>query len=168
VTLILSILNQHEDNTLQRTNYVPCLPRDEYKKLINGFQIGQDENGKPIYDLWMDHYKVTMRCMLSQAGETDVDMRTFATQKCAYQRSGLDNVPLSRPLRGYGFIVFIACLGFLCQDHRYWQIAKVILKSFPLGVAEKFKPLSFVRTLRLNCLTNRYASFGKKFGGRYI
>jgi hypothetical protein len=48
-------------------------------------------------------------------------------------------------------------LDFYVKTIGIGQIAKVILKSFPLGVAEKFKPALFVRTLRLNCLTNRYA-----------
>jgi len=150
-------LESAEDNTLQRTNYVPCLPRDEYKKLINGFQIGQDENGKPIYDLWMDHYKVTMRCMLSQAGE-----RTLI---CALlpRKSAHINAVVSTTFRCLDHCVDMASLcsslvlDFYVKTIGIGQIAKVILKSFPLGVAEKFKPALFVRTLRLNCLTNRYA-----------
>ena len=58
-----------QDDMLQRTNYIPCIPVDKYKSLIKGFVIGQDEEGNVIYDNWMDYYKVTMRCMLSQAGE---------------------------------------------------------------------------------------------------
>jgi hypothetical protein len=50
------------DNQIVRTNYIPCIAIDEYKTLIKGFQIGQDEDGNPIYDNWMDYYKVTMRC----------------------------------------------------------------------------------------------------------
>ena len=29
--------------------------------------------------------------------------------------------------------------------------------SFPLGIADKYRPALFARTLRLNCVTNRYA-----------
>lgn len=150
-------LKTAEDNTLQRTNYTPCLPRDEYKKLINGFQIGQDSNGKPVYDLWMDHYKVTMRCMLSQAGE-----RTLI---CALlpRKSAHINAVVSTTFRSLDNCVDMASLcssivlDFYVKTIGIGQIAKVILKSFPLGVPQKYKPSLFVRTLRLNCLTNRYA-----------
>lgn len=58
-----------KQDIVQRTNYIPCINRDSYSKSIQGFQIGTDEAGNPLYDNFIDHYKVTLRCMLSQAGE---------------------------------------------------------------------------------------------------
>lgn len=72
------VLNSDYDNIdlteinadyVPRTNYVPVMPLKEYKELFKGFQNGQDKDGKPIYDNWMDYYKVGFRNMLSIEGE---------------------------------------------------------------------------------------------------
>ena len=66
---------------IQRTNYTPCLTKEMYREQILGFEK-KDVDGNPIYDSFLDYYKVTLRCMLSQAGE-----RTYPRSHihCIYQ-----------------------------------------------------------------------------------
>ena len=54
---------------MPRTNYVPLGPVIEFKKIIPGFPIYQDNEGKTIYDLWTDYYKVGYRRMIGSSSE---------------------------------------------------------------------------------------------------
>lgn len=80
------VLNSDYDNIdlsksqdiVQRTNYIPVLSKNQYVKSVQGFVIGHDGDMKPIYDNYIDYYKVTLRCMLSQAGE-----RTWIWLRCS-------------------------------------------------------------------------------------
>lgn len=62
-------LEKINDNYSSRTNYLPGLLLEEYKNLINGFDVGQSKDGDFTFECWMDYYKVGFRKMLSQAGE---------------------------------------------------------------------------------------------------
>lgn len=145
------------DQFVQRTNFVPALPLSQYKSLIKGFQIGQDKDGLPIYENWMDEYKVTMRCMLNISQE-----RTLI---CAVlpRKTAHINAVISVSFRdGYNCVDMAAfCesipLDFYLKTIGLGQIAKVLLESFPLGVPSQYTNPLRVRTLRLNCVTNRYA-----------
>lgn len=145
------------DNQIVRTNYIPCIAIDEYKTLIKGFQIGQDEDGNPIYDNWMDYYKVTMRCMLSQAGE-----RTLICAVLPRKTAHIHAVVSTTFRRGNDCVDMAALcasipLDFYMKTIGIGQIAKSILKSFPLGVDPTYNNTLRSRTLRLNCVTNRYS-----------
>lgn len=150
-------LGSIEDNYVTRTNFVPARPIGEYKKLIKGFQIGQDEDGFAIYEDWVDEYKVTMRCMLSQAGE-----RTLICAVLRGKTAHIHAVVSTTERRGNDCVDMAALcsslpLDFYLKTIGIGQIAKVILESFLMGIPQKYKPALFARTLRLNCLTNRYA-----------
>lgn len=145
------------DLFVQRTNFVPALPLSQYKSLIKGFQMGQDKDGLPIYENWMDEYKVTMRCMLNISQE-----RTLI---CAVlpRKTAHINAVISVSFRdGYNCVDMAAfCesipLDFYLKTIGLGQIAKVLLESFPLGVPSQYTNPLRARTLRLNCVTNRYA-----------
>ncbi len=52
-----------------RSNYKPLLPTKVYVSMVNGFQIGQDSEGKPLYDNWIDYYKLVFSAMVGPSSE---------------------------------------------------------------------------------------------------
>ncbi|MBR1434568.1 MAG: type II restriction endonuclease subunit M, partial [Bacteroidales bacterium] len=52
-----------------RSNFSPVLPIKEYRELIDGLPISVDQQGKDVYDSWIDHYKLAFRSQLSQPQE---------------------------------------------------------------------------------------------------
>lgn len=58
-----------EDNYIQRTKYVPNVTDYVDQPMFKGFFIHQDNEGKAIYDNWLDYYKVGFRKMVNLSGE---------------------------------------------------------------------------------------------------
>lgn len=58
-----------KEEDVARTNYVPQNVAPGYESIIKGFQTGKDADGNPVFDNWLDYYKIGFRKMLSQAGE---------------------------------------------------------------------------------------------------
>lgn len=148
-----------KQDIVQRTNYIPCINRDSYSKSIQGFQIGTDEAGNPLYDNFIDHYKVTLRCMLSQAGE-----RTLI---CAVlpRKTAHINAVISIAFRnGYDCVDMAALFSSLPYDFftkttGIGQMGKEMLSKYPMAVRKKnlLTPLR-ARILVSNCLTDNYTS----------
>ncbi|MCC8114704.1 MAG: type II restriction endonuclease subunit M, partial [Bacteroidales bacterium] len=151
-------LESISDDYSVRTNYIPAQPLMQFRNEIKGFQIGQDENGAPIYECWMDYYKVAIRKMTGGgSGE-----RTL---------TGAILPPKSSQIEGVRSIVFkstshIVELGGLLASLPFDFLVKTMgmsnltenrIAKFPLGIEDRFKNSLFIRALRLNCLTNRYA-----------
>lgn len=140
-----------------RTNYVPAIPFNEYNELIKGFPQGQNAEGLEIYDNWMDYYKVGCRKMLSQAGE-----RTLI---CALlpRKSAHINGVISVVFRNEDHSVDMAALcssivmDFYMKTVGASNLQSSRMDSFPLVVGDKYRIALHARTLRLNCVTNRYA-----------
>ena len=65
---VVDLMNVGQDYA-SRSNYRPMLNLIDYKKLIPGFECGKDDDGNPIYDNWIDYYKVGFRKMLAISGE---------------------------------------------------------------------------------------------------
>lgn len=147
-----------EDDYTARTNYTPSIPLSDFRNLIKGFFVGKDEDGNDVYDCWMDYYKVGMRRMTGGgAGE-----RTL---------TGAILLPKSTHIGGVTSVVFKDIsyvvedaglsaslpLDFYIKTLKLNDIHANRVEAFPLGIPSKYKPALFARTLRLNCLTNRYA-----------
>lgn len=140
-----------------RTNYVPAIPFNEYNELIKGFPQGQNAEGLEIYDNWMDYYKVGCRKMLSQAGE-----RTLI---CALlpRKSAHINGVISVVFRNEDHSVDMAALcssivmDFYMKTVGASNLQSSRMDSFPLVVGDNYRIALHARTLRLNCITNRYA-----------
>lgn len=150
-------LTQIPENYVQRTNYTPVIGIDQYKSLIRGFQTGQDEEGRPVYEDWVDYYKIGFRKMLSQAGER--------TLTCAIMMKGTAHTGacVSVSFRSNADMVeFAALSASLLFDFYMKTVASQNLNThkfmpYPLGVAPQYlAPLS-LRALLLNCLTRPYA-----------
>lgn len=53
---------------IQRTNYTPNIPLEEYNKQVKGFLI-KNKYGADEYENYFDYYKIGIRAMVSQSGE---------------------------------------------------------------------------------------------------
>lgn len=150
-------LDKINDAFSARTNYVPCTSLEVYNTLIKGFPKGQDENGNTIYENWMDYYKVGFRKMLSQAGE-----RTLI---CALlpRKSAHINGVISVAFRNGNYSVDMTAMcssivmDFYMKTVGASNLQSSRMDSFPLVVEDKYRKSLHARTLRLNCVTNRYA-----------
>lgn len=160
------VLNSDYDNIdlteinadyVPRTNYVPVMPLKEYRELFKGFQNGQDKDGKPVYDNWMDYYKVGFRNMLSIEGERSLI--------CAVLRSKTAhiNAVISTAFRsGYDCVDMAALCSSVVLDFYIKTIGSSNLlpkrlSSLPLGTPVKYQSSMYSRALMLNCLTAEYA-----------
>jgi len=146
------------DDYSARTNYVPSICLSDFCELIKGFPIGQNANGECIFDKWIDYYRFAWRAMLSQAGE-----RTFICCIIPPKASHINGVN-TMIMREYPNLVEVVGLSssivvdFYCKTIGMSNIhGNNINKSFPIGISDLYKPSLFARTLRLNCVTSRYA-----------
>lgn len=150
-------LESIEDNFSARTNYIPCTSLAEYNSLIKGFPIGQDDNGNTVYENWMDYYKVGFRKMLSQAGE-----RTLICALLPRKSAHIHGV-ISVAFRNGDYSVDMTALcssivmDFYMKTVGASNLQSSRMDSFPLVVKDKYRKALHARTLRLNCVTNRYS-----------
>lgn len=146
-----------ETDIIQRTNYTPAIDIKQYKEKIKGFQIGIDNNGSPLFDSFIDYYKVTLRCMLSQVSE-----RTLICAVLPRKTAHIHAV-ISTAFRSQYNCVDMAGLfsslplDFFTKTIGIGQIGKDMLSKYPLGVAPKYQSALYSRTLLLNCLSTHYA-----------
>lgn len=150
-------LEKISDDYSSRTNYLPGLELNEYKNLINGFKIGQNKDGNSTFECWMDYYKVGFRKMLSQAGE-----RTLICALLPRKSAHIHGV-ISVAFRNGNYSVDMTALcsslvlDFYMKTVGASNLMPMRMQMLPLGVPFQYiKPLR-ARTLRLNCVTNRYA-----------
>ena len=160
------ILNSDYDNIsftemtedyVPRSNYQPVMPLSEYKKLFKGFQCGQDADGKPVYEDWLDYYKVGFRNMLSIEGERSL-ICAVLPRKTAHIHAVISTAFRSR----YDCVDMAGLCSSIVFDFYIKTVASSNLlpkrlASFPLGVAPKYQSALYSRTLLLNCLTKHYA-----------
>ena len=62
-------LSSIEEDYCQRSNYLRKMPLPQYCGLYKGFMCEQSNDGKPVFENWLDYYKVGFRKMLSITGE---------------------------------------------------------------------------------------------------
>ena len=150
-------LSIEKDDSSILTNYTPNLPLPQYRSIIQGFPTGHDALGNVLYDCWMDYYKVAIRRMTGGgSGERTltgailpkytsvIDSITTFVFKDAHLLTEMAALTASLPLDYYIKVIGISNIH-----------ASTAIK-FPLGIAEIYKSSLFARTLRLNCVTNRY------------
>lgn len=160
------VLNSDYDNIdlaeinadyVPRTNYVPVMPLKEYKELFKGFQNGQNKDGKPVYDNWMDYYKVGFREMVGPTSE-----RTLI---CAVLRSKTAHIHtvISAAFSSRYDCVDMAAfscslpLDFYMKVIAAQHLSPGRMSAFPIGAQEKYQSSMYSRALMLNCLTAEYA-----------
>ena len=155
-------LNKIGDDFVPRTNYLPIIPLDQYKKQIRGFATGQNGEDQPIYDDWMDYYKVGFRAMLSIEGERSLI--------CAVLRSKTAHINgvISTAFRnGDNTVDMTALCSSIVMDFYVKIIAMQNLNPrrlqfFRIGIPNKFQTAAYSRTLLLNCVTRHYFNLWKE------
>lgn len=149
-------LNQISNMGNSRTLYRRILPIKDFKMLFRGFQNGFDENGLPIYDDWLDYYKVGFRKMLDCGQE-----RTLICAVLRSKSAHIHGVISISFLNRYDSVDMAALCSSIVMDFYIKAVDASNLQgnrmqSFPLGVAEKYQSAMYSRTLLLNCLTVHY------------
>lgn len=150
-------LTKIDQNYIARTNYTPVMNLSDYVSIEKGFVIGQDSNGEPKFNYWIDLYKSSFRLMLSQAGE-----RTLSGGIIPPKASHICTV-ISVAFRNlYHLVEFEGITSSIVLDFFVKTIGTGALhggriEAFPLGISDKYKPALFARTLLLNCLTTAYS-----------
>ena len=153
----IDLLSSSEDYNV-RTNYIPIIPLDEYKSLIKGFQCGQDIGGNPIYENWVDYYKVAYRLMTGGGSGERTLTAALLPPKSSHLVTAITTVfrNIHDTIELAGLSASIV-LDFFIKVIGCGAIHATRVESFPLGISDKYKSALFVRTLMLNCLTLHYA-----------
>ena len=151
------------DDYSARTNYTPNIPLSDFRELIKGFNIGQNAEGENVYDCWMDYYKVGMRRMTGGgAGErtlTGAILPPYTTHIGGVTSAIFRN---SNYMIEYAGLSASLVLDFFIKTLKINDIHANRVEGFPLGISDLYKPALFARTLRLNCVTNRYADLWRE------
>ncbi|WP_426790706.1 Eco57I restriction-modification methylase domain-containing protein [Sphingobacterium sp. WOUb80] len=148
---------QIDENYTARTNYVPQNITAGYRNSIVGFQ---KEDG--TYDNWLDYYKIAFREMISSASERTVNGAILLPY------SGHINTVISvifkdiTDLIEFSGLVNSISIDFIIKTIASPHLNKSRLEQLPLGIADKYKPALFVRTLQLNCLNKYYSPLWKE------
>ena len=152
----VDLLSISED-FVQRTNYTPLIPLDNYKALFSGFVIGQNADGTEKKDFWIDHYKVGFRKMINQAGERSLICAVLP------RRTAHIHGVISASFVSENYSVDMAALcasivmDFFLKTIAAQNLTPGRLANFPLGIDEKYNNAMRLRALLLNCLTNAYS-----------
>ena len=155
-------LSKIDDNYGIRALYKRKLNLDDYVKFINGFQIGQDRDGKPLYDNWIDYYKFAYRRMLGNDSE-----HTFIGAILAPGYSHIHTInsitfrDIAKTVEFSGLAASIP-IDFFVKVLGANDLTEGRVETIPFGISDRFKPALFVRTLMLNCLTKHYADLWEK------
>ena len=150
-------LSSIEEDYCQRSNYLRKMPLPQYCGLYKGFMCEQSNDGKPVFENWLDYYKVGFRKMLSITGERSLI--------CAVLRSKTAHIHgvISIAFRNrYDTVDMAALCASIVMDFYVKTVGASNLQgsrmqSFPLGVAPKYQSAIYSRTLLLNCLTVHYS-----------
>ena len=149
-------LSTLSDSYSARTNYIPNIPISDFRNLCVGFYKGQGTDGI-ISDDWFSFYKAAFRRQIGADSERSLSGAIIPPNSAHI--GGVVSVTFDN----YDDLVeFSGCCSSTIWDF-YVKILKISdvrinrINSFPLGIADKYKPALFVRTLLLNCLTTAYA-----------
>ena len=150
-------LTQIPEDYVPRTNYTPTIGLDKYKSLIQGFQIGQDADGRPVYDDWFSHYKMGFRRMVGSSSERTLSGAILLPH--TFNIGGVVTVVFKnlKDLVEFSALSSSMPLDFYLKTLGISDIHANRVQPFPSGVEERFKEPLYLRTLLLNCLTRPYA-----------
>lgn len=150
-------LEKVEAETTARTNYVPAVSLPAYNALMKGFDQGQTAEGECRIDNWMDYYKVGFRKMISIVQERSL-ICAILPPKSAHV-FGIISV-VFRELTDVVDLTSLCSslvLDFYMKTMGATNLQPTRMEPFPMGDDERFRNALRARTLRLNCVTQRYA-----------
>lgn len=152
-----------DEKFVPRTNYVPDEDLATYCNRIDGFPITWDEKGNPpVYDRWIDYYKVCFSKMLSIAGERTLQP-AIIPPKVAHTNAVISTI-FKKPEKTVEFAGIAASIlmDFYVKTIGRGNLYDDTIQALPLGLPEPFKSQVFVRTLLLNCVTKPYSPLWEK------
>lgn len=145
------------DDYHPRTCYVPQLHIKDYDEIQKGFFIGQNANGENLYDSWLSYYKAGFRRMMGSTSERSLSGAILPSN---YLHIGsIKSIVFNRHCNMLEFVGLCSSivLDFKIKIMGVTDLHKDRIMPLPLGIADKYKPALFSRTLLLNCLTTAYA-----------
>jgi hypothetical protein len=144
-------------NYIARSNYKRTNNIALYlNSFISGFQAGSDIDGRPIFEKWIDYYKVGFRNMLNQAGE-----RTWICALLPRKSAHIHGViSVTFRNRDYTVDMVTLCSSLVLDFYVKTLGASNLLGrvlTFPIQIPEKYQNSIRCRSLQLNCLAEYYA-----------
>lgn len=150
------------DDFLPRTNYKPKQDLITFKAHISGLKkIGENKEGKILYDNWIDYYKVCFSKMLNITGE-----RTLQPAIIPPKTSHIHGVLTLIFDKESKLLEFSGLCSSIVYDFYIKSLGKgnlyeSSLNSLPLNLNPELTSKISLRTLLLNCLTRPYSQFWK-------
>lgn len=156
----LQIINE---SFISRTNYVPNIPIEDYVNTIKGFVVGYDEDDKPIYDNWIDYYKLSFSKMLNTSSERT--LQPAIIPKFTSHINGVISIAFKElnSLVEFAGIASSIVFDFLIKTIGTANLTNSRISTLPIGISSIFKEALFARTLRLNCLNTYYQQLWEDF-----
>lgn len=151
-------LQEADEYTIARTNYIPQNITAGYADVLKGFQKGHDSLDRPVYDSWFDYYKIGFRAMLSQAGE-----RTLTGAILPPNAAHIHTVKSVTFKKEHSLVEFAAISSSLPIDFFIKAMGKsglydnAQIDNIPMGFNEIYSKVLYIRVLLLNCLNKYYA-----------
>lgn len=152
------ILDRIKDDFIPRTLFKSNRDISFVANIEQGFEIGKDLDGKPVYDSWVDYYKLGFRKMVGTTSE-----RTLTGAIIPSKVSHVDTVHSivfkeTEKLVELAGLSASVVLDFYLKTLGAINVHYGIIESFPLGISDMYKCALFSRTLLLNCLTCHYSN----------
>ena len=140
-----------------RTNYVPVVSLQEYNSLMKGFEQGQTVEGACCSDNWMDYYKLGFRNMINITQERSL-ICAILPPKSAHI-NGIRSVVFRHQtdLVDLTALCSSLVLDFYMKTMGAKNLQPTRMEPFPMGDDDRYRTALRARTLRLNCVTQRYA-----------
>ena len=145
-----------KENYLPRTCYTLQIPLAKIAELQKGFCIGNDSDGKPIYDEWLSYYKAGFRRMMGSDSERSL---SGAIIPANYVHIGSIKSIVFKNV--WNLLEFVGICSSLPLDFKIkimgvTDLHKDRITTLPLGINNIYQKSLYCRTLMLNCLTKEY------------
>ena len=140
-----------------RTNYIPHIDLNLFRKRITGFSVGKDVLGNSLYDDWFDYYHVGARKMLNVEGERTLTPAILPPKTSHI--NGIISITFREqvPLLEFAGISQSIIMDFYLKTIGARNLSPIRIDSFPMGLGQKYLSPLFCRTLMLNCINEKYA-----------
>ncbi|MFK7946622.1 MAG: type II restriction endonuclease subunit M, partial [Saprospiraceae bacterium] len=156
-------LMEIDENYTARTNYIPAENLTDFENKISGLKILEyDTKGKPVYDNWINYYKVVFRKMLGLPNERTL-FPAIILPKVSHT-NGITSIIFSDEKRAIELAGLSASivLDFYIKTVGRTNLYGDAIQDFVLGISKTYYEKIAIRTLLLNCLTRPYADLWER------
>lgn len=146
------------DSFIPSTCFAPVLSATEINTRYPGFIINHDVNGNPIYDNWLDYYKLGISEWVGPDAE-----RTLSGAILPPHVHHVGTI-VSVTFKNYQHLIELAGLintipfDFFMKITGAKHVKQYRIDSFPIGIDNEFRRALVARVLRLNCVTKEYST----------